>query len=424
MKIVDQIKLTAKTLLNRFTKKNPKAIFFYPHTNCRIDGYDILNGDSDNVLCLFNDMVRDEKFNDYEFYILYYQDERLESYKEYCKNFHPERINFIRYRDKKGTRHAISKCFTVFTDSDTIQIRYRVPSQRIVCLGYFAGLVKNEIFRWEKHGGYKKMIEEQHLMHKLFDYYLSISDINSKFFASDMCHYYKNMLPLGYPRNDILFKDHQNLRRQIEDLVGFNVKRIITYAPTHRDYENSVREFYDAAKDTARSIWGHVSPQELDALENTLAKTETLIIAKVHPIQDDQTSVISKETSKHVLFYKDLAKSIKTSLNPILAISDSIITDYTSTVYDFMYLDRPIIYYFYDIEQYRKARGFFIEPIEATCAGHITYNLSELRNAIIDISEGKDPEKQKRQFLRQLFIKDIDANATQRIKDFFFPGKP
>lgn len=423
MDLINQLKLYAKRFINKRTPKNPKAVFFYPHENCRFDGYDILNGESDNVLCLFNDMIRDSRFNDYEFYILYYHDERIDSYKDYCKEFHPQRIHFIRFRNKKATRKAIARCYTIFTDSDYIRIQYKVSTQRGVCLNYFGGLIKNEFHRLEKHGGYQKMLEEQKEMHRLYDYHLSISDICSKFIALDNCHYYPNFVPLGFPRNDILFQDHSALRKQIEELVGFKFKKLVTYVPTHRDYENSTREFYDESKAKTRSIWGHVSEDELDALEKTLAETETLIIAKVHPVQDALTNVISKEASKHILFYKDLAKNIKTSLNPLLAISDSIITDYTTTVYDFLYMDRPIIYYFYDIEQYRATRGFFIEPIESICAGHITYNISELQNAIRDIANGKDPEKQKRQFLRQLFIKNIDDNSTKRIKEFFFPVK-
>lgn len=422
-KMINQVKIFVRRLKNKLTVKDKKSVFFYPHTNCSIDGYDILNGESDNVLCLFNDMIRDAKYKDYHFYVLYYHKERLESYKDYCKDFHPERIQFLHHQEGKKIRQAISRCYTVFTDSDVTQIPYRVSAQRIVCLSYFAGLVKNEIFRWEKHGGYKKMIEEQKLMHKLFDYYLSTSEINSKFIALDLCHYYGNFLPFGYPRNDILFNDHSELRKQIENLVGFKFKRIITYVPTHRDYENSAREFFDPSKAVLRSIWGYETESEISAFEKILADTETLVIAKVHPIQQAQTSVISKETSKHVLFYKDLASAIKTSLNPILSISDSIITDYTSAVYDYLYLNRPIIYYFYDIKQYREARGFFIEPIESTCAGHLTYNLKELGQAIQDISEGKDPEQQKRQFLRELFIKYMDNKACERIKDFFFSSQ-
>ena len=421
MKFLDRIKLKIKCLCNKLTEKNPKAVFFYPHENCGLDGYDILNGESDNVLCLFNDMIRDSRFNDYQFYLLYYHDDRLQSYKDYCKRFNLDRIHFVRFKDGKGTRKAISKCYTIFTDSDYTRIQYKVSTQRAICLNYFGGLIKNEFHRWTNHGGFDKMLKEQKDMYRMYDYHLSISDISSKFIALDNCHYYPHFISLGFPRNDILFKDYSALRNQIENLVGFKINKLITYVPTHRDYENPAREFYDAGKATKRSIWGHIPESELQDLEQTLAETGTLIIAKVHPIQQAQTSVVNTEGSKHILFYKDLVQKITTSLNPLLSISDSIITDYTTTVYDFLYMDRPIIYYFYDIERYRETRGFFIEPIESVCAGHITYNMEQLQAAIRDIAEGKDPEKQKRAFLRQLFIKYDDANATQRIKDYFFP---
>lgn len=409
-------------LYNNMIKKEKLNVFFYPHENCRLDGYDILNGDSDNVLCLFNDMIRDPKFNDYHFYIIYYCDDRLLDYQNYCMNFRPQRIHFINYRNRGGIYKAICRCFTIFTDTDYTRIYYKSSKQRSICLNYFGGLIKNEFHRWTNHGGFKKMLQEQRDMYRLYDYHLSISDVCSKFIALDNCHYYPHFLSLGFPRNDVLFKDHSALRKQIEEIVGFSFKRIITYVPTHRDYENPEREFFDKSKTSKRSIWGDVTEEELESLEETLAETETLIIAKVHPIQHSQTNVVNERSSRHILFYKDLVQKISTSLNPLLAISDSIITDYTTTVFDYLYMDRPIIYYFYDIDRYRQTRGFFIEPIESICAGQMAFNLGDLQKAIRNIANGQDPEMEKRNFLRQLFIKDIDANATQRIKNFFFPA--
>jgi CDP-glycerol glycerophosphotransferase (TagB/SpsB family) len=202
--------------------------------------------------------------------------------------------------------------------------------------------------------------------------------------------------------------------------VNFNVDKIVTYVPTHRDYENPEREFFDSNKSTSRSIWGHVTREDLEKLEKTLIETNTLIIAKVHPVQQATTRIISKESSSHIIFYSDLVKRIKTSLNPLLAISDSIITDYTTAVYDFLYMNRPIIYYFYDIELYRATRGFFIEPIESICAGHLTYSLPDLCNAIVDLKKGNDPYAAKRQFLQEIFIRHLDGCSTERIKKFFF----
>ena len=407
-------------ICNHFIPKNEKGIFFFPHHNCMFDGYDILNNQSSNVLCLFDSILKDSRFNDYDLYVLYYHKDHEQSYIDFCKEFSQKKVHFVYSQDKKTIWLSIFKCQTIFTDADYTRIFYRTKKQTIVCLNYFGGLIKSEFHRWTNHGGFKKMLAEQKEMYQLYDFHLSISDICSKFIALDNCHYYPHFISLGFPRNDIFFQDSSNLRQRVESLVNFKVQKIITYVPTHRDYENPDREFFDPKKSTTRSIWGHVSEQDLIKLENKLAETNTLIIAKVHPIQEAETSVISKKTSNHIIFYSELTKHIKTSLNPLLAISDSIITDYTTTVYDFLYTNRPIIYYFYDIEQYRATRGFFIEPIESICAGHLTYNIDDLCNAITDLSLGKDPFADKRKFLQELFIKHLDGNSTERIKTFFF----
>lgn len=410
----------ALRVCNRFVKKNKKAVFFIPHTNCRYDGYDILNGESSNVLCLFNSFFRDEKYDDYELYVVYYHRDRLHSYMDYAQKHTKKKIHFVYWEDKRLVRKAVFKCYTIFTDSDYAHIQYRVKSQRVVCLNYFGGLIKGEFYRWTNYGGFKKMLREQKAMYRLYDYHLSISDICSKFIALDNCHYYPHFISLGFPRNDIFFRDNSELRKQVESLVDFKVDKIITYVPTHRDYENPEREFFDSKKSVTRSIWGHVCNEDLINLEEILAETNTLVIAKVHPIQQAKTQVISKDSSNHVIFYSDLAKKIMTSLNPLLAISDAIITDYTTTVYDFLYANRPVIYYFYDIEQYRATRGFFIEPIESICAGNLAYNLKDLCNAISELAGGKDLYAEKRKFLQELFIKYLDGDSTERIKKYFF----
>ena len=427
MKLIRLIKRSARYGLdlvpracNRIKKKNSRAVFFYPHGNCRFDGYDVLNGESSNVLCLFNSILKDERFDDYELFVLYYHKDRLQSYLNYTQAVSRKKVHFVFCDDKKAIRNAVFKSYTIFTDSDYTRIRYKVNTQRVVCLNYFGGLIKGEFHRWTNYGGFDKMLDEQKEMYRLYDYHLSISDICSKFIALDNCHYYPHFISLGFPRNDIFFKDNSELRKQVEGLVKFKVDKIITYVPTHRDYENPEREFYDSAKAISRSIWGHVNKDDLVDLEKTLAETNTLVIAKVHPIQQAKTQVIAKDSSSHVLFYNDLAKIIKTSLNPLLAISDAIITDYTTTVYDFLFTNRPIIYYFYDIEKYRTTRGFFIEPIESICAGHMTYNLKELGKAIVDLSEKRDPYAEKRMFLQELFIKYLDGDSAERIKTFFF----
>lgn len=413
------IKRKIFSVLNNVVKKDRKSIFFYPHINCKNDGYDILNRDSDNVLCLLNSMLYDTRFKDYRFYVLYYHHSRLEEYKAYCENFNI-RVNFIYANESWKYFNCFSKCKYVFLDNSFDKLFYKGNGQIFICLNYFGGLIKNEFYKWETNGGYKRMLKEQRDMYKLFDYHLSISEICSKFISLDNCLYYPRFLNLGFPRNDIFFRDNSDLRKQIQTHVGFVVKHIITYVPTHRDYENPNKKFYDKNKlKKNRTIFGELTDFEKKLLENVLEETSTLIIAKVHPVQEREC--ISTEASKHIVFYGDLRENINTSLNPLLSISDYMITDYTTAVYDFLYTGRPIIYYFYDYQEYMDSRGFFINPIQSICAGHITYNINELVEAIRELSNHSDPYKEKRELIQGMFIKDLDGNSSERIKDYFFP---
>lgn len=395
------------------------SIFFYPHKNCLYDGYDMLNGESDNVFCLFNDMLRDEKFSEYHFYIAYHFEDRVESYRAYCKPFGLDRIHFVYYKYENNINFPVAflKCKYIFTD-DSFHRFYKRSSQKIICLNYFAGFIKDDFFKWECQGGYKRMLHEQNSMNKNYDYHLSCSEMSSKFIALDNCLYYPKFLHLGFPRNDLFFKEHSELRRKIEDLVDFKVDKIITYVPTHRDYEDPNKFLYDKESAVKRTLWGNVTQEDFDELEKLLQETNTLIIAKMHPRQEK--SIISGGESKHILYFSELSMYIRTSLNPVLAISDYMITDYTTAVYDYLYTGRPIIYYFYDYEAYKKCRGFFINPIQSICAGHVAYNMKELISAIRDLAAGNDSFAEKRKFIQELFIKNLDGNSAQRIKDYFF----
>lgn len=423
MKILRKAHTLFDTFVNSITKKDSHSILFYPHQNCLADNYDIFNGDSSNTLCLLKSIISDIQFDGYRLYVVYYHKDKLQSYIEYSKSIQNKEILFIYEKDYSTFKKAFIKCPTVFTDCDYITFPYRVHSQTIICLNYYAGPFKKEFHRWTNHGGFKRYLKEQKKKFREYDYHLSISDIFSKLIAVDIGHYYPHLLSLGFPRNDVLLNKHTNLRNEIEKQIGFKINHLITYVPTHRDYENPGREFYSPDQVKTRSIWGNVSNDELNALENFLEESGTVIIAKAHAIQAAQVSNVKKENSKCILFFDDLIKKINTSLYPILSISDAIISDYTSTAYDFLYTGRPIIYYFFDIDAYRAARGFFIEPIESICAGHLTYNINELIEAIKDVINGNDPYKAKREVLQQIFAPHIDNHSTERIKNFFFGPK-
>lgn len=415
IKYVDYIK---QFILNIITTKGYNNIMFIPHQNCKTDEYDILNPLSDNVLCLFDSILKDRRFNEYRLFLGYYHQEKIELYKDYCGLFDPKRVIFFYIDDKKDFFRAFRHAHIIFTDEIYHSYPYKTKKQKIICLNYYAGFMKNDFYRIANHGGLRKMIKDLKHIAKNYDSILTTSDISSMFTAVEDSVYFGSLLPLGFPRNDIFFQNNFALREEIKKNLNVDVDNIFTYVPTHRDYENEKREFFDPDSIMPRSIFGPISKEDAIKIDRILEKTNSILIAKVHPAQ--VTSNIKEYNFKRVVFFHELVKKTVVSLNQILAISDCLISDYTTAVYDFMYLNRPIIYFFYDYDKYVGSRGLFIDPIEPICMGEIVNDVSGLCNAIMDVVNGVDRYKNKREILSHLFVKYLDGKSVERIKNYFF----
>lgn len=191
---------------------------------------------------------------------------------------------------------------------------------------------------------YKRLFKENT---ETWDYLISQSDYTTERFKSCF-DFKKEILPIGFPRNDVLFK--KNDVKSIESIkneykVPLN-KKVILYAPTWRDdefYENGVYKFSTEI--------------DLDLLKKELGDTHILLV-KLHYLVKDPV-----DWSKYEGFvYKcDHLHDIQ----ELYLISDILITDYSSVIFDYALLKRPMIIYAYDYEKYRDdLRGFYFNIFE------------------------------------------------------------
>ena len=99
----------------------------------------------------------------------------------------------------------------------------------------------------------------------------------------------------------------------------------------------------------------------------------------------------------------------------VLKYSTALITDYSSIYFDYLLLDRPIIYYIPDLYEYQtKCRGFY-EPYENLTAGIYTTNENELINGLNNIICLKDEYKEKRKLLRDRMFVHQDGKNCERV---------
>ena len=193
-----------------------------------------------------------------------------------------------------------------------------------------------------------------------FTYFLSPSPFSTEKFKSAwrMDDFGKGdiILETGYPRNDILFNYRaEELDRIKIRLFGYYYlpyerlikrKTIVLYTPTYRSnqHENGVGYTYRTEVD-------------FDKMQRELGE-DFIILFRAHYF------VASKfNFSKYGGFVYDVSKVH--DINDLYLISDVLVTDYSSTMFDYANLKRPMIFYMYDLEHYRdESNGFYFNPEE------------------------------------------------------------
>ena len=148
-------------------------------------------------------------------------------------------------------------------------------------------------------------------------------------------------ITVGFPRNDELvqFSLEEVLKLKGKFGIPFD-KKVILYAPTFREYnkDSSLATYLKPPFDF--DLWY----QELGK-EYILLLTAHYEVEKLMDIPTNHPFVINAFNYPHI--------------NELMLVSDLLISDYSSIIWDYSILCRPIISYAYDYEQYQKERGVY-----------------------------------------------------------------
>lgn len=253
------------------------------------------------------------------------------------------------------------------------------------------------------------------------DYFLVSSKRTEAFFAKHWNIPYPNdkMLNFGFPSNDILFKDSEPELRKLTDKKYANV---FLWMPTFRKLNNSRRN--DSTRDYRYGIPLIETPEAMDEMQTFLAVNDSLLIIKIHPHQAhatyDELTKINCENIK-ILTASD-AKSLNISPYLLMKDADALIGDYSSSVFPFMLLNRPIAFVLSDLNDYTL--GLSVENPDDIFAGEKIYTLNDFKKFLIGVATGKDEFKEKRNRLVNYLNDYIDGGSCARIAAHMGLEKP
>ncbi|WP_301281764.1 CDP-glycerol glycerophosphotransferase family protein [Virgibacillus proomii] len=207
-----------------------------------------------------------------------------------------------------------------------------------------------------------------------WDYLISPNNYSTKIFKRAF-QFNKKLVESGYPRNDNLY--NFNSIKKIEELKkSMNLpvnKKIILYAPTWRD-----NQYYSKGK------YKFNIKMNLDKMMESL-KNQYIILLRLHYLVSE--SINLKPYSGFIFDFSSYE-----DIRELYLVSDLLITDYSSVFFDYANLKRPIIFYVYDLENYRdKLRGFYLN-LEEKAPGPLVKNTDELIYEIRSINNNKYSE--------------------------------
>ncbi|MBY6837714.1 MULTISPECIES: CDP-glycerol glycerophosphotransferase family protein [Clostridium] len=193
---------------------------------------------------------------------------------------------------------------------------------------------------------------------------------------------------LGSPICDLFQDDNkkQEIKQKIYNKYSkLKQKKIYLYAPTFRDTEEDNLKILSYVEQIGKSL-----------------DENTILILRLHP-----------HIYKKILYNKMIDNVIDMSnyddVNELMIISDVLITDYSSLFYEYSYLEKPIIFFAFDLKDYENKRGFYYNYIDYV-PGEIIFTIEEL---ISRINQNSLVNKSKE--FKEQYFDYRDGNSCERI---------
>ena len=228
-----------------------------------------------------------------------------------------------------------------------------------------------------------------------WDYFVSPNPYSTEIFRRAF-RYPGDIIESGYPRNDILRHQPQDVIQKVRDQLQIDAgKKVVLYAPTFRDWNpNSFQRTLEDIQTLSQQV-----------------DEDSIVLLRLHYLLSNMISQHNMPTNiVNVSNYQDIQE--------LYLISDMLITDYSSVMFDFALLKRPIILYSYDLEEYVSRRGTYFD-LEEKAPGPICRSIDEVIQ-FINHPETLDDYQQELARFADEFGKLEVGNAARKVIDIVF----
>lgn len=293
---------------------------------------------SGNMFAILKELRTAPEWKDYQVFFVVTEKSASEA-KNKTDYYGLEDVSFVRRMSDEYLR-LLASCKYFFTDNTYPTLFCKKENQILANTWHGTPL---------KHMG-KKVLEGARGLNNvqrnyyMADYSLFPNDMTRDVFMDDYLlrhNYSGRLVMMDYPRNDA-FHDNK-MRETVRRELGIAEKRVYAYMPTWRGGDaNSVSS--DAQVDEIKGY--------LDELDSKLGEDEILLV-NLHPFV---AAAVNYDGFKHI---RSFPREYETY--DLLNACDALVTDYSSVMFDFAQTRRRIVLFTYDLEEYVRDRGMYID---------------------------------------------------------------
>lgn len=298
--------------------------------------------------------------------------------------------------DKKELCKMMAEAGYILLD-DFYPIIYALPIRKetkVIQVWHAMGAFKTVGFsRIGKPGG----PNPRSLSHKNYSAAITSSESIRKNYAEAFGISQDKVYATGIPRTDVFFDEEykDSVRRNLyEKYPQLENKKVILFAPTFRG-------------NGQKSAYYNFEWIDFERIKEEF-EDEYCFIVKLHPFVHNVEEIPGDND-----FYLNMTQ--ERDINDLLFITDILITDYSSVIFEASLLDIDTIFYVPDLEEYTASRDFYY-PFEEYMFGKMPRTQEELIEAI---KHPLNDEKKRREF-KEKFCNACDGESTKRVVDTLF----
>jgi CDP-glycerol glycerophosphotransferase (TagB/SpsB family) len=346
---------------------------------------------SGNVKAFFEYL--NEKTSDYKFVWLV---EKIDSAYEH-------KGSFCVKRSIRGLYHFFTSRYIITNHS--VFASLKCSAQFLI--DFWHGMPVKKVGLFDKRED-NRVFKRAYVRSKAVDFTIATSELYRAILSASFQIDPRKIFVTGQPRNDRLFNTNRlDIQKLFVKDGEKQFEHIIMYAPTFRKNSGKGKSEY-------RNNIFNFSDYDEELLLSELKDKNILLLFKPHPFEEYKFGLSCRNAENVRLITERFLHEKKLDLHRILGGVDLLITDFSSLYFDFLLLDRPIVFAIPDMQKYSGERGLFLEPLDFWLPGPVTVTFLNLMDEIVSNLEAPERFSQRRDEVNELVNKYKDSKSCER----------